>query len=222
MWLVTRSIERSAYADTLYSRCSAGPRGRPAWWAAAAASAGRLGEYIASRDSLALDPARISSEEQLRHAMAHELAHRWQARLAGAAPHAVAGRRADPRHPPLRPQKRLGAPGGGGRVRGAFPPDHRRGRPGDASLLPAVRAAGPRHRRAWPDTSPCSRSTPAIRSAGCSPRETRLTPAIASMRRSLWSRRSRRCIPSIDVPDPTALVAAALGRDAGLGARARP
>jgi hypothetical protein len=42
--------------------------------------AGRLGDYIASRDSLALDPARIISQEQLRHAMTHELAHRWQAR----------------------------------------------------------------------------------------------------------------------------------------------
>ena len=79
IWLVTRSIERSAYADTLYalfgrpvrSTGLVGDRGR---------RRGRLGEYIASRDSLALDPARMSSEEQLRHAMAHELAHRWQAR----------------------------------------------------------------------------------------------------------------------------------------------
>lgn len=77
--LVTRRIERSAYADTLYALFGrptrpiglVGRRGR---------RAGRLGEYIASRDSLALDPARMSSEEQLRHAVAHELAHRWQAR----------------------------------------------------------------------------------------------------------------------------------------------
>jgi hypothetical protein len=79
IWLVTRSIERSAYADTLYALF-----GRPARPAGLVSDrgrrAGRLGEYIASRDSLALDPPRMSSQEQLRHAMAHELAHRWQAR----------------------------------------------------------------------------------------------------------------------------------------------
>ena len=79
IWLVTRSIERSAYADTLFALF-----GRPARPAGLVSDrgrrAGRLGEYIASRDSLALDPARMSSEEQLRHAVAHELAHRWQAR----------------------------------------------------------------------------------------------------------------------------------------------
>ena len=79
VWLVTRSIERSTYADTLYALF-----GRPARSTGLVSSkgrdAGRLGEYIASRDSLALDPARMSSEEQLRHALAHELAHRWQAR----------------------------------------------------------------------------------------------------------------------------------------------
>jgi hypothetical protein len=42
--------------------------------------AGRLGEYIAFRDSLALDPGRMSGEAQLRHALAHELGHRWQTR----------------------------------------------------------------------------------------------------------------------------------------------
>jgi hypothetical protein len=79
IWLVTRSIERSAYADTLYALF-----GRPAHPAGLVSDrgrrAGRLGEYIVSRDSLALDPARMSGQEQLRHAMAHELAHRWQAR----------------------------------------------------------------------------------------------------------------------------------------------
>ena len=78
MWRVARSMERSVYADTVYALFGrpsrpvglVGPRGR---------KAGRLGEYIASRDSLALDPARITSREQLRHAMTHELAHRWQA-----------------------------------------------------------------------------------------------------------------------------------------------
>ena len=77
-----RRLERGAYADTLYALFGrptsplglVGRRGR---------SAGRLGEYITSRDSVALDPARMTSEEQLRHALAHELAHRWQARAPG-------------------------------------------------------------------------------------------------------------------------------------------
>jgi len=82
IWLVVRSMEQSAYADSLYTLF-----GRPARRAGLVngrgRKAGRLGEYIASRDSLALDPARMSSQEQLRHAMAHELAHRWQARSPG-------------------------------------------------------------------------------------------------------------------------------------------
>lgn len=69
----------SPYADSLYAIFGRperpagviGQRGR---------AAGRLGEYVASRDSLSLDPARMTSEAQLRHTLAHELAHRWQAR----------------------------------------------------------------------------------------------------------------------------------------------
>ena len=79
---VNRRLERSTYADTLYALF-----GRPARRVGLVSSrgraAGRLGEYIASRDSLALDPARMTSEEQMRHALAHELAHRWQARAPG-------------------------------------------------------------------------------------------------------------------------------------------
>jgi hypothetical protein len=82
IWLVVRSIERSAFADTMYALF-----GRPArpigLVSVRGRRSGRLGEYITSRDSLALDPARMSSEEQLRHAMTHELAHRWQARAPG-------------------------------------------------------------------------------------------------------------------------------------------
>jgi hypothetical protein len=78
----TRRIAASPYADSLFTLFGQpraplgliGPRGR---------NAGRLGEYIAARDSLALDPARMVDEAQLRHALAHELAHRWQARAAG-------------------------------------------------------------------------------------------------------------------------------------------
>ena len=81
-WAVARDIARSAYADSLYLLFGqprapiglVGDRGR---------SAGRLGEYIASHDSLAIDPGRMSTVAQLRHAMAHELGHRWQARAPG-------------------------------------------------------------------------------------------------------------------------------------------
>ena len=74
-----RSLVTSRYADTLFALFGrphapvgvVGERGR---------AAGRLGEYVASQDSLALDPSRMSTRAQLRHALAHELAHRWQAR----------------------------------------------------------------------------------------------------------------------------------------------
>jgi hypothetical protein len=73
------ALTASPYADSLYAILGrperpagvVGERGR---------AAGRLGEYVASRDSLALDPARMTSQTQLRHTLAHELAHRWQAR----------------------------------------------------------------------------------------------------------------------------------------------
>ena len=68
----------SPYADSLYVLFGrphrafglVGSNGR---------TAGRLGEYVAFRDSLALDPGRMTSDAQLRHALAHELGHRWQA-----------------------------------------------------------------------------------------------------------------------------------------------
>jgi hypothetical protein len=82
-------------------------------------------------------PARIVSEEQLRHAMAHELGHRWQSR-------APAQMRALWRDvPPIPDQRRLrarqhrGAPGGGGRLRRALPAGHR----GDAGRCRRPRAA---------------------------------------------------------------------------------
>ena len=73
------TLMSGAYADSLYAVFGrpghpagiVGDRGR---------AAGRLGEYVGSRDSLALDPARMTSVAQLRHTLAHELAHRWQAR----------------------------------------------------------------------------------------------------------------------------------------------
>ena len=79
---VTRRIASSSYADTLYALF--GHPTRPVGLVSLRGRrAGRLGEYIVRRDSLALDPARIVSEEQLRHALAHELGHRWQSRAPG-------------------------------------------------------------------------------------------------------------------------------------------
>jgi hypothetical protein len=76
-----RRIGGGSYADTLYALF-----GRPArsfgQVGGSGRRAGRLGEYLVRRDSLALDPARMTSEDQLRHTLAHELAHRWQARSA--------------------------------------------------------------------------------------------------------------------------------------------
>jgi hypothetical protein len=77
-----RRIARSSYADSLYLLFGKprapigliGPRG---------IKAGRLGEYILRWDSLAFDPARMTGETQFRHALAHELGHRWQARAKG-------------------------------------------------------------------------------------------------------------------------------------------
>jgi hypothetical protein len=77
--LVNRRLERSTYADSLYALFGR-PHRRVGLVSMRGRAAGRLGEYITSRDSLALDPARMTSEDQLRHALAHELAHRWQAR----------------------------------------------------------------------------------------------------------------------------------------------
>lgn len=77
LWRTAREIAGGAYADSLYSMFGQphaaigliGPRGR---------RAGRLGEYIAARDSLAFDPSRMTAHGQLRHTLAHELGHRWQ------------------------------------------------------------------------------------------------------------------------------------------------
>jgi hypothetical protein len=79
VWAVLEGVMNGSYADSLYAIF-----GRPARPAGLVGergrAAGRLGEYVSSRDSLALDPTRITSTAQLRHTFAHELAHRWQAR----------------------------------------------------------------------------------------------------------------------------------------------
>jgi hypothetical protein len=79
VWRTARQIAASPYADSLYALLGK-PRAAVGLIGRGGRMAGRLGEYIASRDSLALDPGRMSDEAQLRHALAHELGHRWQAR----------------------------------------------------------------------------------------------------------------------------------------------
>jgi hypothetical protein len=79
LWKTARAITTGLYADSLYAlfgqpRAAVGLVGRRG------RLAGRLGEYITSRDSLALDPGRMTGELQLRHTLAHELGHRWQIR----------------------------------------------------------------------------------------------------------------------------------------------
>ena len=77
LWQKTWDVTTGAYADSLYSLF-----GRPSKAAGLIGDrgrrAGRLGEYIRTRDSLALDPGRMTAEAQLRHTLAHELGHRWQ------------------------------------------------------------------------------------------------------------------------------------------------
>ncbi len=76
---ITERSTRGPYADTLYALF--GRPSRPVGQVdERGRRAGRLGEFLATRDSLSLDPARMTSEAQLRHTLAHELAHRWQAR----------------------------------------------------------------------------------------------------------------------------------------------
>ena len=75
----TRRIGASHYADSLYGLFGQ-PRARLGLIGRRGRAAGRLGEYIAARDSLAFDPERMTGEAQLRHVLAHELGHRWQTR----------------------------------------------------------------------------------------------------------------------------------------------
>lgn len=82
LWAATREITTSSYADSLYTLFGT-PRAAVGLMGLRGQRAGRLGEYIGRRDSLALDPGRITSEAQLRHTLAHELGHRWQARAPG-------------------------------------------------------------------------------------------------------------------------------------------
>jgi hypothetical protein len=78
LWNTAREMASSAFADSLYTLFGR-PRAAVGLVSRRGRMAGRLGEYIGRRDSLAFDPGRMTGR-QLRHAMAHELGHRWQAR----------------------------------------------------------------------------------------------------------------------------------------------
>jgi hypothetical protein len=82
VWRTTRRMATSAYADTLYALFGK-PRAPIGLIGRRGREAGRLGEYISAPDSLALDPGRMTGKAQLRHALTHELGHRWQARAPG-------------------------------------------------------------------------------------------------------------------------------------------
>ena len=73
---IVAELGQSPYADSLFALF-----GRPdraiGVVSARGERAGRLGEYMAGRDSVALSPSYITSAAQLRHSLAHELAHRW-------------------------------------------------------------------------------------------------------------------------------------------------
>ena len=69
------AVVEAAFADTLYALF-----GRPRALGSVGPAGRRrvdLAEYVAGPDSVALDLERMSSQAQLRHALAHELAHRW-------------------------------------------------------------------------------------------------------------------------------------------------
>jgi hypothetical protein len=75
---IIQTLATSSYADTLYTLFGR-PRGA-GFVGDRGVRAGDLAEYVSGRDSVALDPARMTGEAQLRHAFAHELAHRWELR----------------------------------------------------------------------------------------------------------------------------------------------
>jgi hypothetical protein len=72
-------IAETPFADTLYALF-----GRPRAAVGVVGPEGRrrmhLAQYLGDTDSVALDPERMVSEAQLRHAFTHEMAHRWASR----------------------------------------------------------------------------------------------------------------------------------------------
>ena len=82
LWATARAITTGGYADSLYALFGH-PRAPVGLIGSRGRRAGRLGEYLGRRDSLALDPGRMTGRSQLRHTLAHELGHRWQLRAPG-------------------------------------------------------------------------------------------------------------------------------------------
>ncbi len=79
MVAAVRELATGTYADTLY-RLFGAPDRAIGIVSRRGQAKGRLGEYVASRDSISLAPGAMIHPAQLRHGLAHELAHRWQRR----------------------------------------------------------------------------------------------------------------------------------------------
>jgi hypothetical protein len=98
---VIRDLETSPFADSARQVL-----GHPAAPTGLVGKAGRearhIGEYIRSRDSVALAPGAIFTTAQLQHAYLHELSHHWMAR------HAELGRRLLTQLPPMDDSTRYG------------------------------------------------------------------------------------------------------------------
>jgi hypothetical protein len=88
-WLVSResrkgrplllTIAETPFADTLYTLFGR-PRAQVGQIGLAGKKLMHLGQYVRGRDSVALDPGGMAGKAQLRHAFAHEMAHRWISR----------------------------------------------------------------------------------------------------------------------------------------------
>ena len=98
---VVRELESSQFADS--ARTILGTPSTPTGLVGPAGREARhIGEYVRSRDSVALAPAAIFSKAQLQHAYLHELSHHWMAR------HPELGRRLLQGMPPLTDSTRYG------------------------------------------------------------------------------------------------------------------
>ena len=98
---VVHALEQSAFSDT--ARRILGAPSRPIGLVGMSGRAERhIGEYVRSRDSVALAPTAILSEAQLKHAYLHELSHHWMAR------HPELGKRLLAEMPPLTDSSRYG------------------------------------------------------------------------------------------------------------------
>lgn len=98
---VVRDLEASAFADS--ARQIFGTPSAPTGLVGQAGREARhIGEYIRSRDSVALSPGAIFSRAQLQHAYLHELGHHWMAH------HPDLGRRLLAQLPPLTDSSQYG------------------------------------------------------------------------------------------------------------------